>query len=81
VQVDLRPVTAARPATAPGVVDVGGVPAWSVGQQLQGARLLRVYDMDAPPGPYRLRILVSPGAVEAARDDLAELLVAVRWSG
>jgi Zn-dependent protease with chaperone function len=81
VQVDLRPVTAARPRTAPGVLDVGGVPAWSVGQQLQGARLLRVYDMHAPSGPYRLRLRGSPGALESATDDLAELLVEVRWSG
>jgi Zn-dependent protease with chaperone function len=82
VRVDLRPLTATRPAAAPDVLDVGGVPARFVGQQPQGARLLRAYDMDAPPGPYRLRLFGTPEALDAARgDELPALLAEVRWSG
>jgi Zn-dependent protease with chaperone function len=81
VQVDMRPVTATAPAAAPGILDVGGVPAWFVGQQSEGGRLLRAYDMDAPPGPYRLRVLGSPEALGSADGEVAELLADVRWSG
>lgn len=82
VRVDLRPLTTRRPAVAPGVLDVGGVPAWFVGQQSQGARLLRAYDMDAPPGPYRLRLLGTPEALDAAAEvELPALLAEVRWDG
>ena len=82
VRVDLRPLTTTRPAVAPGVLDVGGVPAWFVGQQSQGARLLRAYDLDAPPGPYRLRLLGTPEALDAAAEvELPALLAEVRWDG
>jgi hypothetical protein len=38
--------------------------------------------MDAPPGPYRLRLLGPPEALAAATDDeLPALLAEVRWSG
>jgi hypothetical protein len=62
-------------------VDVGGVRAWLVAEQTEGPLVLRSYDLSAPPGPYRLRLLGTPAAIDAAADEeLAALLSSVRWS-
>ena len=81
VRAELRPIPATQPTAGQGTVDVGGVRAWLVAEQTEGPLVLRSYDLSAPPGPYRLRLLGTPAAIDAAADEeLAALLSSVRWS-
>lgn len=81
VRVDLSPIPASQPAAGTRILDVGGVRAWLVAEQPEGPLVLRSYDLSAPPGPYRLRLLGTPAALDAAADEeLASLLSSVRWS-
>jgi hypothetical protein len=82
VRVNLSPIPETLPAQGPETLLVGGVEAWLVAEQAEGQLVIRAYDLSAPAGPYRLLVLGSPEALDAAVDhELADLLDGIQWAG